>query len=99
MSQREYDDLAHYGVKGMRWGHRKEDGGSGLSTKKKVAIGVGAAATVAGAAFVAHKMGASGPKTVPTAFNPAKMYKDAGMSASQTAQATKLFEEMMRAAG
>lgn len=55
------DELYHYGVKGMRWGvrHDPERSGNnrssrkGMSTAKKVAIGVGVAAAVAGVTYVA----------------------------------------------
>lgn len=59
------DELYHYGVKGMRWGvrHDPERSGNGrsnrkgMSTAKKVAIGVGVAAAVAGVAYVGIKTG------------------------------------------
>jgi hypothetical protein len=54
-------ELVHFGVKGMRWGVRKSEESSSntpktpMSTKKKVAIGVGVAATVVvGAAVTAY---------------------------------------------
>ena len=59
-----YDDyLAHYGVKGMKWGVRKDRKRSSRQPRteeqkakrkqvaKKVAIGVGSAAVVAGGAY------------------------------------------------
>jgi hypothetical protein len=69
-------DLIHFGVKGMRWGVRK-DGPEGSSktprtpeqiTKrkenaKKVLIGTAAITAAAGAAFVAYKMQQEGPLT------------------------------------
>jgi hypothetical protein len=49
------EELIHFGVRGMKWGVRKSQssGSSGsasnkMSTKKKVAIGVGATVVVAG---------------------------------------------------
>lgn len=68
---RQPDELYHYGVKGMRWGvrhdpertGRRTGGSSGsrssskkkMSTAKKVAIGVGVAAAVAGVSYAAVK--------------------------------------------
>lgn len=54
------DELYHYGVKGMRWGHRKahesnSNGHKRMSTAKKVAIGVGVAAAVGVTAYAAVK--------------------------------------------
>lgn len=50
-----YEYLEHHGIKGMRWGVRKQQSSSnesnkseGMSTKKKVAIGLGSAALAAG---------------------------------------------------
>lgn len=60
------DLLVHFGVKGMRWGRRKASSSDGssdkkpMSTKKKVAIGAGVAAGVAGAAAVAYMMSRRG---------------------------------------
>ena len=54
------DELYHHGVKGMKWGVRKQperSGGTksrkGMSTAKKVAIGVSVAAAVGGVAYIA----------------------------------------------
>lgn len=54
------DELQHFGVKGMRWGVRKASSKQSVkknsnisSTAKKVAIGVAAAAAVAGVSYVA----------------------------------------------
>ena len=52
------DFLLHYGKMGMRWGHRNavDETGvprTGMSKKKKVAIGVGAAVLVVGVVAVA----------------------------------------------
>ena len=54
------DYLIHYGVKGMKWGVRNEKESSGqkhqgMSTAKKVAIGVGVAAAVAGVTYISVK--------------------------------------------
>ena len=81
------EELIHFGVKGMKWGVRKEQATSGLSrstkneqfwtperksTAKKVAIGVGALAVVAGAAFVAYKLNANGKQSVSSLKTTAK---------------------------
>lgn len=64
------DELYHYGVKGMRWGHRKahesnSNGHKRMSTAKKVAIGVGVAAAVGGITYASIKgRGALGRKFV-----------------------------------
>lgn len=63
--------LQHFGVKGMRWGVRKEETTSSPENRtltsqekkaraKKVAIGAGVLVAVAGAAFVAYKLHQSG---------------------------------------
>jgi hypothetical protein len=61
------EELVHFGVRGMKWGVRKSQssGSSGsipkkMSTKKKVAIGVGGAVLVAGAAFATYKLKSNG---------------------------------------
>lgn len=61
------DLLMHFGIKGMRWGHRKPQPSatgetSGMSTRKKVVIGVSVAAGVAAGAYLLSKRGAL-PKT------------------------------------
>lgn len=57
------EELLHYGVKGMKWGVRKERSASDQArsarrkaTAKKVAIGVGVTAVVLGSAYVAYKL-------------------------------------------
>ena len=51
------DFLAHYGKMGMHWGHRKAQDDTtprtGMSTQKKVLIGVGAVLAVAGIVAIA----------------------------------------------
>ena len=54
-TNKDEDFLEHFGVKGMRWGHRKqqETSGSGrklpkVSNRTKVEIGIGATALVLG---------------------------------------------------
>ena len=56
------DELYHHGVKGMKWGVRKQPersgstkSGKGMSTAKKVAIGVAVAAAVGGVSYYAIK--------------------------------------------
>ena len=65
------DFLAHYGVKGMRWGKRKsrtpEQIAKTKSNLKKGAVIVGAVAVAAGAAFVAYKMNNSRVASTPVA--------------------------------
>ena len=56
------NELSHHGVKGMKWGVRHDPERSGqrlnsssrkkMSTAKKIAIGVGVAAAVAGATYM-----------------------------------------------
>lgn len=88
--------LEHYGVKGMKWGRRKdrsESSGKG----KKVALGVAAAGATAGAAFVAYKLSQGGGVKMSSLVKPAasassmsKVYQNAGMSAKQIAEAQRL---------
>lgn len=63
--ERAEDILAHFGVKGMRWGQRKSNSGSNQQPKKHrkakaAAVGVG---LVAGASVVGHLLGKYGKKT------------------------------------
>lgn len=64
------DELVHYGVKGMHWGVRKDDGASGTkkpsrftpeqkTRAKQVAIGAGVLVAVAGSIYVAKQMNTS----------------------------------------
>lgn len=84
MSEMTFDEtLEHFGVKGMKWGVRNDTSGGtsgekpGWSTKKKVAVGAGAAATVIVGAIVAKKvLGSSGAAKVDLS-TPFK-FKDAG---------------------
>lgn len=61
--------LAHYGVKGMKWGRRKNDDGSGREPRtseekkaiaKKVAIASGTLLAAAGAAYAIHTLNKNG---------------------------------------
>lgn len=66
------EELVHYGVKGMKWGVRKQrDGGEARQRSpeeqaarraraKKIAIGAGILVAVAGAGYVAYKLNQSG---------------------------------------
>ena len=58
----DYDDLLeHHGIKGMKWGVRKDRETSDNHTRaKQVAVGVAILATVAATAYVAYKMKSSG---------------------------------------
>ncbi len=71
MSNQEFktpqDALIHFGVKGQKWGVVKKDTPGekqGMSTKKKVAIGVGAGVVVAGAAFAAVYLAKNGKNPI-----------------------------------
>ena len=74
------DFLAHYGKMGMHWGHRKAQDDTttprtGMSTKKKVLIGVGAVLAVAGIvaiAVVLKKNGVSPVSTIKKTVNGAR---------------------------
>jgi hypothetical protein len=63
--------LMHFGIRGMKWGVRKQkpSGGSsskkGMSTKKKVAIAAGGLAVVAGVAATAYLLKTRGGVKVP----------------------------------
>lgn len=69
LSPEAYEYLAHFGVKGMRWGHRKSESSSKKTPRtsaekkaiaKKVAIVTGTLVAVAGAAYVGHKLKTNG---------------------------------------
>lgn len=64
------DFLEHFGKMGMHWGHRKPQDDSipktGMSTKKKVAIGVGAVLLVAGIVAVGIVLKKNGISPVST---------------------------------
>ena len=90
-AQKEFDSpeaaLAHFGVKGMKWGVRKSGPPSTrAATAKKVgktaAKGVGYATVLAGSAFVAHQLVKSGSTPV-SSINPAHV--DAAVKATQAA--------------
>lgn len=73
MSEMTYEEtLAHFGVRGMKWGVRKgtassgESTKSGMSKKKKVAIGAGAILAIAGAAAAVHILGQRGSTSLPS---------------------------------
>jgi hypothetical protein len=96
------DMLAHYGVKGMRWGQRKDTSSSSRKSKgKKAALVGGAVVATAGAAFVAYKLSQSGSspiKSVKTssdvASNAAKFVAGSGskVSMSEVHKYSQLFE-------
>lgn len=82
--------LTHFGVKGMKWGVRKERDSSGSSElaprytsaekkaiAKKVAIGAGVLVAVAGAAVVAHQLHKNGKLKVGTAAKATSVGKQA----------------------
>lgn len=61
------DAFAHYGIKGMKWGVRKEEptsteapSGNKSSRAKKIAIGVGVLAVVAGAGYASYALNKNG---------------------------------------
>lgn len=64
------DILIHHGVKGQKWGVRKEEVGSGRAKEqkkaraKKVAIGVGALLVASGAAVVAYQLHKNGKLSI-----------------------------------
>lgn len=79
--------LAHYGVKGQKWGVRKKEDGSGDESSsedkkltdaekkaraKKVAIGVGALLAVAGAGAVAYQLNKNGKLPISSIRKPSK---------------------------
>lgn len=78
--------LVHFGVKGMKWGVRKEQNGGSSEPRftpeqkaiaKKVAIGVGALVVVAGTAVVVHQLQKNGKTNM----------KDIAKAASSAAKA------------
>lgn len=74
--------LEHFGRKGMKWGVRNKTKSSGqlhkgMSTKKKVAIGVGVATVAIGAAATAYYLHKNGKLSLSTAAKGGgKVYKN-----------------------
>lgn len=102
------EELIHFGVRGMKWGVRKEDSSSGLtskegmSTKKKVAIGVGTAAVVVGtvsAAYVLRKHGQTPTSVFKTARGKQRILRATihtsrpSVQAKMRAQSIRLMEQ------
>jgi hypothetical protein len=99
------DFLAHYGIKGMRWGVRKADDSDssprkGLSDGQKKALKVGAGvAAVAGAAVVATILVKNGNVKVPsrTYYKPNPHGKEAADNFyNNVARGRKQVENMLR---
>lgn len=76
------DALAHYGVKGMKWGVRRSEGGSGRSMSPETKAFVKGAAITAGAAAAAIILANNGQVT----YRALSTVSNAGYGASQVAR-------------
>jgi hypothetical protein len=101
--------LTHVGVKGMRWGYRKDrtlvSPHAKKSTTKKVTVGVGVVGMAAGAGFVAWKLGQNG-KTPMSAVKASKdvaavsaFLSKSGSSAKEISEAEKYAAMFLKNAG
>ena len=94
-------ELYHFGVKGMRWGHRKarpQMSGAARSARRKkiakrVAIGLGAAAGAAALGYGAYKYG----KNPVNRANLDVAYRNARMKAGNAADMVRAHGEIGRA--